>query len=472
MRKLAKKLPCLIKNSLKYTYGLIPLSLRYGKVFWETYNFLQESQWWSHEKLEEYQMQQLSKLLHHAYEDVPYYRRVFDERGLKPKDIQSFDDLKKLPYLSKEIIRKNKKDFISRVHSKRRLEQAHTGGSTGSPLYFWYERRFTSKKEMAFVWRMWNWYGYYWRNKCLVITGSYEMHERIRHDPIDRCLYIYNPNITISKIREYLKLIETFKPKVIRGYPSLIYLFAHFIVQYDIKINWPFLKLVYCASEKIFDFQRKEIQQAFGCKVYEQYGHNERLVFASKCEENNFYHVIPEYGIMESVKEDINFVTEDGKMRQIIGTGFNNYAFPLIRYKTGDWAVLCNEVCRCGRSYPQLKEIVGRSGDFILTPSGKLVSPTVIEFAIRYIENFKDVQIVQTDRDIIESQIVPDDSYTPVEGERFAQGVKDRIGEKMSVKVKLVDEIERPHNQKRRFVKSEISNQLLGYRKSEERRHR
>jgi len=95
-----RKLPKSVQYAAGYAYGVIPPSIRYGKVFRETYAFLQESQWWSREQLEEYQLEQLSKLLHHAYENVPYYRRVFDERGLKPRDIQDLKDLQKLPYLT------------------------------------------------------------------------------------------------------------------------------------------------------------------------------------------------------------------------------------------------------------------------------------------------------------------------------------------------------------------------------------
>ena len=96
VKQFAASLPYPLKQGLKYVYGAIPLPIRYGKVFRDTYAFLRESQWWSREQLEECQLEQLSKILHHAYENVPYYRRVFDERGLKPKDIQ---DLQMLPYL-------------------------------------------------------------------------------------------------------------------------------------------------------------------------------------------------------------------------------------------------------------------------------------------------------------------------------------------------------------------------------------
>lgn len=84
LRELAKRrLPYPAKQVLKDIYGAIPPRFRCDRVFWPTYNFLQESQWWSWEELQGYQMQQLEKLLKHAYENVPYYRKVFDERVVK-----------------------------------------------------------------------------------------------------------------------------------------------------------------------------------------------------------------------------------------------------------------------------------------------------------------------------------------------------------------------------------------------------
>jgi len=462
IRSFVNSLPFPIKQGAKYIYGAIPPRFRYGKVFWDTYNFLQESQWWSREQLEEYQMRQLEKLLNHAYENVPYYRRVFDERGLKPKDIQDFDDFKKIPYLTKEILEKHKDDFICKIYKKNQFEPAHTGGTTGSPLHFWYKRGITTLIEKAFFWRMWNWFNYHWGDRCLVITGAYEIRDRIQYNPSDKCLYFYNPVFDLTKIKEYLKIIEEFDPKIIRGYPSLIYLIAHFINQYQLKIKCPSLQVIFCASEKMFDFQRKEIREIFNCKVVDHYGHNEMLVLMQKCEENQKYHIISEYGITEIIGKNGESIYKEGEIGEIVGTGFNNYAFPMIRYKTDDWAVISNKSCECGRMFPLVKDIIGRSGDFILTPSGKLVSPTIIEFAIRYIKNFKDIQVVQLDTNMIDIQIIPDVSYTLQEGKKFAEEVKLRIGEDINIKISLMDNIERPFNQKRRFIKSDISKEYLG----------
>ena len=97
--------PPFIQNIGRSVYSKFKKPIWKDPEFLKWYNFLQESQWWSREKLEEYQMQQLGKLLEHAYENVPYYRKIFDERGLKPKDVQGLDDLKQLPYLTKKNIK-------------------------------------------------------------------------------------------------------------------------------------------------------------------------------------------------------------------------------------------------------------------------------------------------------------------------------------------------------------------------------
>lgn len=151
IEKFSEKLPKALRYVAQYAYGKIPLSIRYGKVFRETYQFLQQSQWWSREQLEEYQLEQLSKLLLHAYENVSYYRRVFDERGLKPKDIQDFKDLQQLPYLTKEIIQNNLPDLVARKYPTSKLQYVIIGGSTGIPLGFYHENGVSGAKEWAFV---------------------------------------------------------------------------------------------------------------------------------------------------------------------------------------------------------------------------------------------------------------------------------------------------------------------------------
>ncbi len=194
VKRLAQKLPYPIQRGLRHIYGFIPHRFRYSKAFWDTYNFLQESQWWSGQKLEEYQMRQLSNLLHHAYENVPFYRKVFDERGLKPDDIHHFGDLRKLPYLTKDIIRERLSDLVSRNYCERKLQYVTTGGSTGIPLGFYAERGIHNAREWAFILTQWNRVGFKIGGRCLtlrceVVLSASKM-KFWRYDPINKNLIL------------------------------------------------------------------------------------------------------------------------------------------------------------------------------------------------------------------------------------------------------------------------------------------
>lgn len=134
IKEVTKKLPNFIYNPTKKIYNLLPDNLRYGRIFRDTYKFIQESQWWDRNKLEEYQMNELTKLLKHSYANIPYYMKVFNERGLKTKDIQNFRDYNQIPYLTKEIIRNNLSDLVPKNYSKNDLLYVTTGGSTGIPM--------------------------------------------------------------------------------------------------------------------------------------------------------------------------------------------------------------------------------------------------------------------------------------------------------------------------------------------------
>jgi phenylacetate-CoA ligase len=142
------------------------------KSFRNTYKFLKQSQYWSIEQLREYQLEKLHELINHSYENVPYYRRVFDERGLKPSDIRNFKDLEKLPFLTKEIIRENLEDLKAKNYPRSKFEYVTTGGSTGVPLGFYYEKGTSRAIEWAYIKTLWDRVGYNFTDKCVILKGN------------------------------------------------------------------------------------------------------------------------------------------------------------------------------------------------------------------------------------------------------------------------------------------------------------
>lgn len=138
IKRLKRKIPNPIKQSLKiHLYRIIPVRFHYSKVFWDTYEFLQKSEWWTIERLQEYQILQLEQLLCHAYKNIPYYNKIFKEAQLRPHDIQNLRDLRKLPYLTKDIFRFHSKEMIANNFNLDKLPQSHTSGTTGKPLQFY-----------------------------------------------------------------------------------------------------------------------------------------------------------------------------------------------------------------------------------------------------------------------------------------------------------------------------------------------
>jgi phenylacetate-CoA ligase len=458
VEKVYSKLPKSIQYAAKYAYGTIPISIRYGKVFRDTYAFLRESQWWSKEQLEEYQLEQLSKLLKHAYENVPYYRRVFDERGLKPKDVQDFKDLQLLPYLTKEDVRANFNDLIARNIPKEQMDYGTTGGSTAIPLGLYIEKKAHNIRD-AFDWRQYNWANYYFGDKCVVLRGNvinmFENGKRAwwEYDPFNNCLILSSYDMTEENLFKYVEKIEEFQTKVIRGYPSALDILARFIKEQSMKINKKGnIKAISTSSETLYQPQRELIEDVFGCKIFDLYGNYEQVPRFGECEMHEGLHIYLEYGITEIIGKDGKPVTKEGEIGEIVGTGFTNYAFPLIRYKPEDLSVWTNKRCSCGRELPLIKRIEGRLQELVVTKKGNLIPMTGINMHSDVFDNVKQFQFVQEKKGRLIMNIIKKSSYTDKDTEYILSELYKKMGDGVDIEIVFVDEIPLTERGKYRFL--------------------
>jgi len=457
IKKFKKRLPYPIKQSAKYLYGAIPPRFRYGKVFWDTYNFLQESQWWSREKLEEYQMKQLGKLLHHAYENVPYYRNVFDERGLRPENIQDFDDLKKLPYLTKDLFRKQYEKIVSSNSDFNDLHLSNTTGTTGKPLQF-YEDTSTNQRELAFIYHQWSRVGVKPRDKMIQLRGAIIKGKKsTEYNPIRKILR-FSPKINSQEfVQYYLKKMQKFDSAFLHGYPSTISFFAQIIKKYELKVPFK-LKAILFASESIYSWQKEITNEVFNCRIFSHYGQAEKVALAGECENSNYYHFIPQY----------SFIEIDDETNEIIGTNFLNYVNPFIRYKTTDIAskpimFSCNECRR--KYYPVFSRVEGRLEDYIITPEGSYISPAVITHPFKKIKTIKNTQIIQKSLDYIKVNVVPwnDCASDLLKSEllELCQGLHNILGSNTKIVTNIVDSIQHSKSGKFKWIISDVSKDLL-----------
>lgn len=439
-----------------YVYGAIPLSVRCGRVFRETHAFLQESQWWSREQLEEYQIQQLSKLLDHAYTNVPYYRRVFDERGLRPKDIQDLYGLRKLPYLTKDIIRENLQDLMATSYPKSKFRYATTGGSTGIPMGFYTERGVTEAKDWAFMLTQWEMVGIPFGDRNVVLRGrvvhSANKGKLWEYNAANKSLVLSSYHMTDETLPKYIEKIRKFKPDFIQAYPSVITILARFMKENNVE-PFPTVKTIVCDSENLYPWQKEILEEVFQCRIFGFYGHAERTVMAGQCEKSSHYHLFSEYGITEIVGNDGKPVIDDNEIGEIVATGLNNLVCPLIRYRTMDLAVPTHAKCECGRGYALLKRIEGRSQQFIVSKGKDLVSLTgAYGLVVKSSANVKEAQFYQDREGEIILNIVKGENYTDIDSQNVRDGFCRRFGDKFNLSIRFVESIPRTRTGKFRFL--------------------
>ena len=174
------------------------------------------------------QNERLKNLISYTYDNVPYYRHIFDERNLKPEDINSSSDLIKMPILTKQIIRKNFNQLRASLFPRKDAVLTVTGGSTGEPLEFYTTREEQNYWAIAKQMRAQRWWGYRFGDKCALLMKRrpYWTLERLRRRI--EGVRLWGADEMAEKLPLFAREIEQFKPELIIGFPNAIYLLAHF----------------------------------------------------------------------------------------------------------------------------------------------------------------------------------------------------------------------------------------------------
>ena len=187
------------------------------------------------EEILDLQNRKLYKLVKHCYENVPYYTKLFNHLGLKPEDIQTREDLKKLPILTKQIIRDNYNDLMSKTIPSSRLIKSSTGGSTGTPLQFCKDAEEWSGQKAATL-RAWEWYGLHLGDKIFSLGGNSIIkkkkkfsYKNIYDEVIMRNFKHSSADVTDEGMQKHYEALMKLKPKAIRGYGSSLYIFVRYI---------------------------------------------------------------------------------------------------------------------------------------------------------------------------------------------------------------------------------------------------
>jgi phenylacetate-CoA ligase len=215
--------------------------------------------------------------------------------------------------------------------------------------------------------------------------------------------------MTPETMREYVVKISSFRPLVVEGYVDGLYELAQFMRAEDLSIDFP-PRGVITAAGTLFPHMRSAIEASFGAPVFDRYGSREAGPIASECSSHSGLHIMGETTIVEVVDEKGNEVPP-GVEGEILVTNLWNYTMPLIRYRIGDRGTKSDtETCPCGRPYPLLRSISGRSSSGFLLKGGGVVSPVFFIHFVGVVHNDQSVakfQVVQQDYDRILIRLVP-----------------------------------------------------------------
>lgn len=417
---------------------------------------MDSSQWWSPEKLEDLRIKRLRRLLTRAGEHVPYYRDCFKMLGFDPEEIESLSDLQKLPFLTKSVIRKEGDRMKSDI--AKGLARFNTGGSSGEPLIFFIGTERVSH-DVAAKWRATRWWDVDIGDTEIVVWGSpieLGTQDRVRaiRDKLMRTELMPAFQMNNTNLDQFVARIRERRPKMLFGYPSAISHIAAHAQKRGVTLDNLGIKVVFCTSERLYDHQRAAISEAFGCPVANGYGGRDAGFVAHQCPAGSM-HITAEDIIVEIVDEH-GIVVPPGVSGEIVVTHLATGDFPFIRYRTGDIGTLGTEPCTCGRGLALLKEIQGRSTDFLIAADGTVMHGLALIYILRDQPGVKEFKVVQESLDLTRVLLVTEPPFEHQAVENIVLGFKQRLGRSVQIAVQIVDNIAAEKSGKFRYVVSHV----------------
>lgn len=406
---------------------------------------------------EAYQSERLGGLIEHCYENVAYYRRVFDERRLKPKDVRRPADLVKLPLLTKDDVRTHFADLLSARAHRRSLRLAHTSGSTGSSLSCYWDGA-VDRATNAVLWEHRSWAGFEFGRPYATLLGRFVVPPWQKTPPFWRLnrgwnqLFLSSFHLEEKTADAYLHALRRFGPEALDAYPSTAYVLAGYLRSRGETLP---LKAVFTSTETLLPIQRELIEERFNCPVYDYLGEAERVLFAGECGAGGGMHLLPGYGITE-VTDDVGNPRERGELGHVIATGLHNFAMPLIRYQLGDVSAILRDACPCGRTLPLTHPVTTKAEDIVVTPEGRLVSSSVLTHPFKPLSNIVASQILQDSPERLLVRIVRRPAYSDRDSEALVREFRKRVGPRMRIDLEFVDSIPRGPGGKLRWVISKV----------------
>lgn len=422
--------------------------LRQGGPFKRLLEQLERNEWCQAEDLNRDAKARFEAVVRAAVRDVPYYRERYGS-------LSASDELNpaSFTYLTKDDVWDAGHRMLS-SRASRFLFWAGTGGTTGSPLMVARDLH-AINYEHAFIWgRQLKWAGYTPGARLaslrghVIVPSSRKAPPYWRFNRAENMLMMSSYHLSEQRVHLYLEELERFSPVIIHTYPSPITVLARWLLAHGRTYAGNGLRGVLTASETLPEDARRDIEAAFGCRVFDWYGQGERVAAIGTCPRGG-QHLLSDYSFVE-------LIPSAGGRSELVGTSGGNSAMPLIRYRTGDFVEMAPAAdrCACGRAFPLVRRIDGREGDAIRLPDGRHIGR--MDQIFKKVPGILEAQIRQERRDEVQILLVPAHDFTAATVDHVIRNARVRLGDDIGIKVHRVAQIERTKRGKFRAVVCEL----------------
>jgi phenylacetate-CoA ligase len=415
---------------------------------------LDASQWWTPERLADWQWRELGRLLVHAQARVPFYRDWFAQSGLAVEDLVRARDLSPLPVITRAQLMAEPARFQAQPRPSGSYVKA-TGGSSGQPLRFWLDPR-SDQWRLAISRRGYLWAGcrpglrqvHLWSGD-LVAPGRRAAFKRGVHRALQGQVYIDCYHLGPAELDRALGIITRFRPQVLVAFTSA----ALILARHAARRGWrppDSLQGLITGAEGLSDPDRRHLEEAWACPVFQTYGSREFMLIASECPARQGLHLSAENLLVE-VLDRHGAPCAPGQVGRVVISDLHNHAQPFIRYQNDDLAAPAGQACACGRGLPLLERVEGRLMDLLRTPDGRELTGAILPHLLKDFPAIAAYQARQERLDRLVLNLVLNRPLTPEESGRV-RSVLEKALPGVAIEIQRVDELERTSSGKVRVT--------------------
>lgn len=414
--------------------------------------WLKDTEKWTPQNRVNWRLRRLGDIIEHCWDHVPFYHELWSDHGVKIRRPNNTDELEAFPIVNRDMFR----EHCDRIIAENLISIPHkddaTGGTTGSPLRYKHDLSYQAV-HYAFALMGFHFTGYkYGDDICVIAGGSIIPGQSTPINSVRNWLERRHGVSCVGMNEEVAKkcydMIQRHQPVIIEGYPSMIAEFCNFLKARS--FSFKNLKAVITTAEMLYPHYRNQIEETLGVSVFDHYGCNDGGLVSFECERHRGFH----YNDLESIIE-VTSAHDEGVGNAVI-TNLWNRSMPFIRYENGDQIALEPGQCPCGRIYPLIRSVYGRTGDILRFANGRSLGAPGLTLIFKKFP-IDGWQVVQTGFSSIEVRIKARQRLNENDEKYIYQVIHQHLSSEVDIKICYVNEFATTRHGKLKPVFVEMS---------------